>query len=73
MQLVGIQIYNLDITRIKKQYKEMKYLSTNRVSSTAKEIKIETIKQTRHKNNNKYVTAILNKVKRTKKKKKEKK
>ena len=25
MQLVGIQIYNLDIARIKKQYKEMKY------------------------------------------------
>ena len=24
MQLVGIQIYNLDIARIKKQYKEMK-------------------------------------------------
>ena len=24
MQLVGLQIYNLDIARIKKQYKEMK-------------------------------------------------
>ena len=33
MQLVGIQIYNLDIARIKKQYKEMKniyhYLQSN--------------------------------------------
>ena len=28
MQLVGIQIYNLNIARIKKQYKEMKYKST---------------------------------------------
>ena len=27
MQLVGIQIYNLDIARIKKQYKEMKVIS----------------------------------------------
>ena len=26
MQLVGIQIYNLDIARIKKQYKEMKIM-----------------------------------------------
>jgi len=26
VQLVGIQIYNLDIARIKKQYKEMKYI-----------------------------------------------
>ena len=27
MQLVGIQIYNLDIARIKKQYKEMKFIT----------------------------------------------
>ena len=56
-----------------------KHLSTNRVNSTEKEIKIDTIKKIRHNNNNnnnnnnKYVTTILNKVSRTKENEKEQK